>query len=496
MENNINDSHNELYGVYSDNNLEKVKSPLKKNNPYKYWLKVSIILGIFAFIGLALATTKTISGQNDQANNNWLTNFSIVSNIQKLTGLGEKKLNGEDRGRVNILLLGLGGKGHDGGELTDTIMLLSIDTTNKRIAMVSVPRDLTVPIEGYGWRKINSVNAFAEKDHPGTGGAAISQAFTQIFNTPIDYYVKIDFEGFAKFIDDLGGVDVTVDNVLDDYKYPILGQEDNPSYYSRWEHLHVEPGLQHMDGALALKFARSRHGLGNEGSDFARAKRQQKIIEATKDKLLSSGLLLKPALISKMIDNYKTHSETNLTITNMMRAWTLLKDVKREQIVNKVLDNSPDGLLTDDRGQDGAYILVPRAGNFSEVQNLMANIFDEIPAKLTIDVTAEKANIAVKNGTKISGLATRFSTDLKSHGLIIADISNASLRTSTTTIVYDLSNAQKPETLNFLKNQYNQVSVELPNWLKKDLETDKNYTNNYQQPDFIIVIGKDATTTK
>lgn len=493
MENNLNDSNNELYGVYSENKAADIKIP--KNNPYKFWFKISLVFGIFAFSALALASSKTISGQSANGNN-WLTNFSIVGNIQRLTGLGEKKLNGEERGRVNVLLLGIGGKGHDGGELTDTIMLLSIDTINKRAAMISVPRDLTVPIEGYGWRKINSVNAFAEKDHPGTGGAAISQAFNQIFKVPVDYYAKVDFEGFIKFIDDLGGVDVQVANTLDDYKYPILGQEDNPSFYSRWEHLHVEAGPQHMDGSLALKYARSRHGVGSEGSDFARAKRQQLIIEAVKENLLNSGLLMKPGLISKMIDNYQAHTETNLSVSNMMRLWTLMKDIKKDQIVNKGLDNSVEGLLTDARGADGAYLLAPRGGDFSQVQKMMANIFEEIPTKLTADVAAEKATIAVKNGTKTSGLANRFATDLQTHGLTVVDISNASKRTSTTTIVYDLSNGQKTETLNYLKNQFNQTSSELPDWLATDLEKDKNYTNDYQQPDFIIVIGKDATTTK
>lgn len=492
---NLNDSNNELYGAYTDNKLGNSKSQTKNANPYRFWLKISLILVVFAFSGLALATTKTISGQNT-ANNNWLTNFSVMGNIQRLTGLGEKRLAGEETGRVNVLLLGLGGKGHDGGELTDTIMLLSVDTINKRAAMVSVPRDLTVPIEGYGWRKINAVNAYAEKENPGTGGAAISQAFSQIFKVPINYYVKVDFEGFTKFIDDLGGIDVAVDNTLDDYKYPILGNEDNPNYNSRWEHLHVEAGQQHMDGALALKFARSRHGIGNEGSDFARAKRQQKIIEASKEKLLSSGILLKPALITKMIDNYQTHSETSLTVSNLMRLWTLLKDIKKDQIVNKGLDNSPEGLLTDARGEDGAYILVPRGGNFSEAQNLMKNIFEGIPAKLSADLTLEKASVAVKNGTKTSGLASKFASNLTSHGLNVIDISNASKRTSTTTIVYDLSENSKPETLNYLKNQFTQTSNELPDWLSTDLENDKKYTNDYQEPDFIIVIGKDATTTK
>jgi polyisoprenyl-teichoic acid--peptidoglycan teichoic acid transferase len=464
------------------------------NKPYKKLFKISLLLALVCITGLILFSSKTISGSGGSSS--WLSNFSIVGQIQNLGKGSEQKLKGEERGRVNILLLGIGGKNHDGGLLTDTIMILSLDTINKRVAMVSVPRDLTVPIEGYGWRKINSINAYAEMEKPGTGPLVTSQAIGKIFDQPIDYYMMVDFEGFAKVIDDFGGVDVTVDNTLDDYRYPVLGLEDGP-YNSRWEHLHIDAGTQHMDGKLALKYARSRHGIGVEGSDFARAKRQQKIMEAVKGKLTLTNLLFKPTLVSKMINNYEEHVSTNLQVSEMMRLWGLFKNVQKDQIINKVLDNSATGMLVNRVGTDGAYILVPSSGNFTEIRYMIDNIFGEIPTELKTQVSGEKAVVAVKNGTWIAGLASKAATNLEELGISVTDITNASKKTYVDSIIYDLSNNQKPQTLAVLEKEMNAtVSTEIPTWLTAELSKDESYTNNYQKPDFVLVLGKSFSTPK
>ena len=165
---------------------------------------------------------------------------------------------------------------------------------------------------GYGWRKINSANSLAEAQNPGSGGQATADLISEILEMPIHYYLRVDFDGFVKIIDDLGGIEVEVENTLDDYRYPIMCRENNPDYYSRFEHLHIDAGRQTMDGQLALKYARSRHGVGVEGSDFARSKRQQKILEAVKDKLFSANTLFKPKLIMNIIGNAEEHVTTNL----------------------------------------------------------------------------------------------------------------------------------------------------------------------------------------
>lgn len=465
----------------------------------RFLFKTSVFLFIFAALGLAAFSKLDPKNGSDKAGGvaGWFDNFSLVGQLTRLAVSSDRQLKGEERDRINILLLGVGGKNHDGGWLTDTIMLVSLQPSTKRVAMISIPRDLTVPIENMGWRKINAIGAFAEKDNPGSGGLAASQAISELFKVPIDYYLRVDFEGFSKVVDELGGIDVQVENQLDDYMYPILGQEDNPSYYARYEHLSVKPGLQHMDGALALKFARSRHGVNGEGSDFARAKRQQLVIEAVKDKLFSASNLFKPSLLAGLINTYQEHVATNFQTWEMIKLWDLFKDVKKEQIANKVLDNSPDGLLTDSRGADGAYILVPRAGDFSQIQYLIGNIFADAPTEAKAKVVEEEVAIEIRNGTWINGLASKVSTDLEKYGFDVLSVGNASQRNYQRSVIYDLTNGAKAESLALLKEKTGaNLGLEMPSWLTAELNQSAKPAGSGKQPDFILILGQSADSSR
>jgi LCP family protein required for cell wall assembly len=485
----------DLSGIYSENRL----NPPKKSTNNKFWLKLGIFVIFIVGLSSFALTSKTITGEGVLTGKgfSWLSNFSVVGQLSQLAKSSEQKLKGEERGRINILLTGIGGSNHDGGQLADTIMLLSLDPVSKKVGMVSVPRDLTVPIEGYGYRKINSINALAESDKPGSGGIAFAQAFSQIFNQPIDYYVRVDFSGFSKFIDDIGGIDVNVEHQLDDYAYPILGQEDNPNYYSRYEHLHVETGLQHMDGDLALKFARSRHGINGEGSDFARARRQQLVIEAVKNKLKGTSLLLNPSLITKAITNYQEHVSTNLQVWEIAKFWGLFKDVSKEQMVNKVLDDAPDNLLKSGRGLEGAYILTPKAGDFSEIQYMMANLLSAPSAEVKNQLEAEQPKLMVLNGTWVNGLATKASTDLEGYGFKIVSTSNANQKDYQYSVIYDLSGGVKPQSLTLLQAKTNaNILTNSPDWLAAKLKSEASYNANFEQPDFVLVLGQTADSKK
>ncbi|NTW22876.1 LCP family protein [Candidatus Falkowbacteria bacterium] len=480
---------------------EKESKPKKKRSFFKFFFKFTIFFLIFAGIGLA-----AFSGFNARNNNSaknggvvtsWLDNLGLVGQITHLAVSSDRQLKGEERDRINILLLGVGGKNHDGGWLTDTIMLVSFQPSTKRVSMISIPRDLTVPVENMGWRKINAIGAFAEKENPGSGGLAASQAISELFKVPIDYYLRVDFQGFAKVIDELGGIDVEVEKQLDDYMYPILGQEDNPNYYARYQHLSVAPGLQHMDGSLALKFARSRHGVNGEGSDFARAKRQQLVIQAVKDKLFSASNIFKPTLIGNLVGTYQEHVTTNFQVWEMVKMWDLFKNVKKEQITNKVLDNSPDGLLMDSRGDEGAYILVPRSGDFSQIEYLIANVFADAPATTVEKVVKEKVLLEIRNGTWINGLASKVSTDMEKFGFDVTSVANASMRNYQRSVIYDLTNGAKPQSLELLKEKAGaNLGLELPSWLTTELNQSAKANKNFIQPDFVLVVGQSADNTK
>ncbi|HTW96597.1 MAG TPA: LCP family protein, partial [Candidatus Methylomirabilis sp.] len=362
-----------------------------KNKPGKRKIFWKIFSFAVIFVILFLTLFASCANISDQANS-FMDKIPFIGQIRHLVNSSDRQLKSEETGRINILFLGMGGKGHDGPYLTDTIMLASFDVTNKKIALLSIPRDLSIPVEGQtDWTKINNINAYAEAKDPDSGGLAVSQAVSDILDIPVDYYVRADFDGFKNIIDEIGGVDVYVENTLDDYDYPIDGQEDNPDYNARFMHLHVDKGWQHMDGDLALKFARSRHAAGAEGSDFARARRQQLILEATKDKMLQAGTLLNPTTIIGVINELSAHISTNLQPWEIIKLWGEFKDVPKASIISKVLDNSPEGLLYQTINDQGAYVLLPKNGDFTEIKYLAANIFNEAPPVQKETVTEEKS---------------------------------------------------------------------------------------------------------
>lgn len=443
-------------------------------------------------IALIFSGKVLISSQNST---NWFPGSSFMNKLRHLVPSASKQLKGEENDRINILLLGMGGEGHDGAYLTDTIMLASFKPSTKQVSLISIPRDLVSPASN--WRKINSINAYAEQKNPGSGGEVTSQAIGELLQLPIDYYVRVDFNGFAKIIDEIGGISVNVENTLDDYTYPILGQEDNPNYYARFSHLHVDKGWQTMDGDLALKYARSRHAAGIEGSDFARARRQQLVLEAVKDKLLSKQTLLNPVTIGKLIEEFDKNISTNISVWEAVRFWELVKDVKREQIINKILSDAPDGLLVSSKGEDGAYILVPRSGNFSEIKNLVQNIFmtdatgetTEKTEKKVITIT-DKASVIILNGTWIANLASKTAVGLEQSRFKTLKTGNAPERNYTKTTVYDLTAGEKNNSLKALKTITGAYqSFDSPDWLKA-------YQEASSTADFLLILGTDANKTE
>ncbi len=481
---------------------EKILAAIKKRRKAKNYFIALIVLAL-VFSGKVIMSS--------QSANQWLVNNTFWGRVSHLTENDDNTLQGEDKDRVNILLLGMGGANHDGGYLADTIMLVSLKPSTKQAAMISIPRDLTAPTENGSWRKVNSIHALAEAKEENSGGPAMTTALSSILGTEINYYLRIDFDGFVKIIDELGGVDVNVENTLDDYSYPIRGQEDNPDYYARYEHLHIEQGQQHMDGSLALKYARSRHAAGAEGSDFARARRQQLILEAVKAKLLSRNTLLKPGMVSRIISELNRNIKTNLDVWEMIKLWNDYKDIDRGQIINKVLSDGPEGLLMASRGDEGAYILIPQTGNFQEIKTMVQNIFGVSPSNnnatgtdknnqdieknnneedkqeeiIKIEKIEGEVKVAVLNGTWISGLAAQTAATIQQYGFRIVETANAPTREYETAIIYDLSYGKEMQALEVLKAAAKaSLAYDAPSWLE-------TYKNSTDRPDFILITGQE-----
>ena len=497
MNNNKKHSHNFL----EDNQLiitekselnEKTKKITKKKS--RKFIKFFAFLVVFFIVNFCVFFTQSLVSNQDS--NSWFARFPIIKHIKHLAESADKKLKGEDQGRINIILLGMGGKNHQGGNLTDTIILASLEPQTKKVALMSIPRDMSIYIEDMGYRKINSVNAYAEANKKGSGGIAVSQAVSDVLNIPIDYYVRVDFTGFEKMIDKIGGLKIYVENDLEDYRYPISGNEENEDYESRFEHLDIKKGWQEMDGSLALKYARSRHAFGIEGSDFARAKRQQKIIEAVKDKFFSTQTLLNPKTVTGLISEFNNNISTNLKVWEIIKLWSVFKDINTDDIVNKVLDNSPNGLLVNSISENGAYILSPKSGDFAEIQYFVSNIFEDIPSEQKTKIVQERATIEIRNGTWINGLASKFAIDLEKYGFVVVRIGNSSRQNFQKSVIYDLSYGEKSKALEILKNKTSaDVSYSMPDWLIDDISKELKYEKKPIQPDFILILGQDADDT-
>jgi anionic cell wall polymer biosynthesis LytR-Cps2A-Psr (LCP) family protein len=213
-------------------------------------------------------------------------------------------------GRTNILILGKGGEGHEAPDLTDTIIVVSVDNVAKRISTLSLPRDIWIPElriklnSAYYWGNILQP---AEVETEKGGGIVLAKSTVeQLIGQPIQYAAVLDFNAFVEVIDVLEGVEVDVEHSFTDEWFPIPGRENDlcdgdREYRCRYETITFEKGLQYMDGTTALKFVRSRRAEGENGTDFARGERQQRVISAIKNKILTRDVLLSKTRLMSLL---------------------------------------------------------------------------------------------------------------------------------------------------------------------------------------------------
>lgn len=299
-----------------------------------------------------------------------------------------------DNGRTNILLLGIGGGSHDGPDLTDTMIVVSVVTKFEKddlrvppVYLISIPRDIYLDSLQ---EKINA--AYDIGLSKGAGLALAKTAASEVTGLPIHYAAEVDFSAFEKIIDLLGGIDVNVASTLDDYQYPISGKENDTcglspeeatakaativddatalaAFPCRYERLHFDAGPQHMNGTTTLKFVRSRHAEGPEGTDFARSRRQQLVIEAIKEKVFSTQGLLNPIRDLEIYNELKSHIDTDFDLSqpNELLKLALRYNKAKLQTVPfdlNLLENPP---VDSQRG----WILLPKAGNWDEVRQFI-----------------------------------------------------------------------------------------------------------------------------
>ena len=427
--------------------------PKPKRRLFRFTFKrflALLAIGVLLFVGyFGFKTYKALS--------KIITHNTSGSAPALLGKLSPQDLAGEGDGRINILLLGVGGVGHAGEFLTDTIMLISIDPIDHKTAMLSIPRDLYVPIEGAGMNKINTAYAFGD-------APLAKQTVSNLLDLPIHYYLRLDFEGFKKLIETIEGVDVDVPVDLYDNLYP-----DEADGY---EVLQVSAGQQHMDGTLALKYARSRETT----SDFDRAKRQQLILSAVRSKALSLEILSNPKKIAEMIDLLGDHLRTDLQPWEMEKLAEIAKDVDPSLVVNAVLDDSADNYLYGDSVSGVGYVLRPNAGDFSEIQKYAHSIFQDA------FLSKEAATIVVQNGTERQGLGQRIADKLTGYNYNVTSVSDADKKDYQKTVIIDYTGGKKPYTLSFLQKR---LSAEV-----------KKESSQNPPADLLIIVGENAISAQ
>lgn len=282
--------------------------------------------------------------------------------------------------RTNVLVMGKAGGAHDGPDLTDTMMLVSFSLKDGSVKIISIPRDVWIPeIRA----KINSAYYWGNQKNAG-GGITFAKAITSgVVGVPIQYGSVIDFSGFKDIIDELGGIEVNVENSFTDNLYPIAGRENDlcggdPQYLCRYETLTFNTGLQIMDGETALKFVRSRHAEGVEGTDIARGVRQQKVITAIKNKLLDKKTYTNPWRDIKILKVILASIQTDIdypTAAILARLVYNNKDsIKSFTIPEDLLVNPPISSKYDMQS-----VFTPKAGNgkWEDVNDWVATILQD-----------------------------------------------------------------------------------------------------------------------
>ena len=303
--------------------------------------------------------------------------------------------------RINIALYGYGGEGHDGAYLTDSMMIVSIQphpTGPPQVAEISIPRDWYVPIFNAAGKQVDEgrINqAYSDgvlygdggvpAGQTDSGGALADAALTRLLGIPIDYFVGLDFTAFQQAVDAVGGVDIDVPAGFTDNQYPACAADTCP-YIT----ISFNAGEQHMNGARALIYARSRHGDNGQGSDFARSRRQQQILTALKAKVLSiGGIGDLPNLLNALGGNV----DTNMSIDDAEAIYNLVSGVDSSSILHVSLDDTNFLYECGYPTNCGADYLFAHDSSYATVAHFIQNVF------ASPDALAEDPSVGIEDGS-------------------------------------------------------------------------------------------------
>ncbi len=390
------------------------------------FLAITFMVGRFvlSWMGQTASDTGVIPGVSASSG-------EVNPNIERKRGQVIPTWAGTDR--VTVLVLGIDERQQERGPFrTDTMILLTLDPTTLQAGILSIPRDLWVPIPGYkeGGNRINTAHFLGDLyDHPGGGPALAMETVEYNLGVPIDYYARLNFQGFITLVDLIGGIDIYVEETIHDNAYP------DGSYGT--EVLHIEAGQHHFNGEKALKYARTRHG----SSDFERARRQQKVLLAILDRVTSLQVL--PQMAAKadqILATLEGSIKTDMTLDEVLALGSLALEVNRDEIRFGVIDETCTQSWTT---PEGAQVLVPLRDRMREVRDY---VFGEANSAggPAATVEQENASISVQNGTTQPGLASETGQRLQENGLRVETFVNADRQDYATSVI--VVNRPKPAT--------------------------------------------------
>jgi polyisoprenyl-teichoic acid--peptidoglycan teichoic acid transferase len=471
---------------------QKILKPISvlKNLPIPVFLSgvliISIVMGWLVYLGISNYLVNRYQKSLNIANAGIQSGESSNVGTQEAGGQSQITSSGisidenalsltpwDGANRVTILMLGLDYRDWEAGtdySRSDTMILLTLDPFTKSAGILSVPRDLWVEIPGYEHGKINTAYYLGEAHKlPGGGPGLAVETVQQFLGVPINYYAQIDFSAFVKFIDELGGVKIDVPETI---TVDLLGSGAATKKK-------LKPGVQVLPGEWALAYARARY---TSGGDFDRAARQQQVILAIRDRILSLDLL--PQLISKAPTLYKELASgihTNLPLDDALKLATLASQVSKENIHQGIIDEK---MVQFGTSPDGLSILIPVPDQIHLLRNEIfasAGVFNPLTTGDTqAQMVAEGARISIINGSSQENLGERTSQYLTQMGVNVISVSNA-LQTAMVTKITDYSG--KPLSLRYFIDLFHLTEARI-----------KSEYNPGSSMDIEIILGDDWAT--
>jgi polyisoprenyl-teichoic acid--peptidoglycan teichoic acid transferase len=393
-------------------------------------------------------------------------------------------LKGESQGRVNILLAGDSSDdpGHQGAQLTDSILLLSIDTKSHTAFLLSIPRDLWVYVPGLSsYQKINAANdvtSFSGAGYPSGGMGELEQIVQTKLGIPIDYYGLMDYSAFSDAVNAVGGVTINIQS------------PDPRGLYDPNTDIRLPNGPVTLDGKEALNLARARgDGYGSYGfpdSDFDRTEHQRQIFIAVAQKAKTIGVLANPIKVTDLFNAFGNNFQTDLSLKDVLRLLQITKGINLSNIqsytFSSTLSSPPvsDPILTtytDPSSGQEALIPTQGIGNYGQMEQYYQALTSNNP------VAKEQPDVVVLNGSQVDGLAAKEKTALESKGYYVSATADASTEYPGTEIVNE-SNGAMPNSLKLLQQLYPGTTV-----TSDTANTEAEEAQGYNAS-FVVILGE------